>query len=96
MAFLQLFFLKTHPEVAVVQQTALCTAECQCLEYHWTKAPRGVTHTEPCKIKSWEPDSQNCGSPSQQGPLPSHLKHSVTLMMYGLKHLDTQSEAQDK
>lgn len=76
MAFLQLFFLKTHPEVAVVQQTTHCTAECQCLESHWTKAPRGVIHTKKRKIKIWESDPQepwfyksaSCSGQSPQTP----------------------------
>lgn len=93
MAFLQLFFLKTHPEVAVIQQTTHCTAECQCLEPHWTKAPRGVIHTKLCKIKIWESDSQNRASTNRQVPLASHLKHCVTQLMYGLNHLDIQSES---
>lgn len=96
MAFLQLFFLKTHPEVAVIQQTTLSTADCQCPESHWTKAPKRVIHTKVRRIKIEESDSQNAGSTNQKTPLARHLKHRVTQLMYGLNHLAIQSEAQHK
>lgn len=65
-------------------------------ESHWTKAPKGVIHTKVCRIKIEESDSQNAGSENQKTPLASHLKHRVTQLMYGLNHLDIQSEGQDK
>lgn len=57
---------------------SIYTAECRCLQSHWTKAPGGVTHIELCKIKNWEPDSQNCASyksARSSGQSPQTLCH---------------------